>query len=155
MDERNIYWFEEPLNIEDLSGAAKLVNNLTTPIALGENQYTCYGFRDVIEKGAADILNADAQVLGGINEWEKVANLAQANHILVVPHGDQEIHVHLVCAIPNGLMLEYYDTEINVLRDAIFEEKLELNDDGTVSPPQRPGLGVKIKWDELEKYRIE
>ena len=48
------------------------------------------------------MLNADAQVLGGITEWKKVADLAMSSHVLLAPHGDQEIHAHLVASVPNG-----------------------------------------------------
>ena len=66
------------------------------PIATGENEYTRYGFRDLIAHNAAAILNADAKVLGGVTEFMKVAALAQAHDLDIAPHGSQDIHVHLV-----------------------------------------------------------
>ncbi len=154
LDKLDVYWFEEPLAPDDLAGAAELAKTLDTPIASGENEYTLWGFRDIIDSGSVDIINADAQVLGGITEWRKVASYALAHHIPIAPHGSQEIHVHLVASVPNGLIVEYYDSNLNALSDAMFEQKLSLNPNGTVSPFQGPGLGVTINFAAIEPYRV-
>ncbi len=154
MEDLNVYWFEEPLAPDDLEGAAELAKALDTPIASGENEYTLWGFRDIITSGSVDIINADAQVLGGITEWRKVASFAMAHHIPIAPHGSQEIHVHLVSAVPNGLIVEYYDSNLASLSDLMFEQKLSLNPNGTVSPFKGPGLGVTINFEAIEPYRI-
>lgn len=154
LEERNIYWFEEPLSPEDSVGSAELASRTDVPIALGENEYTIAGFRELIDARAADILNPDAQVLGGITEWQKCAHYADANHIPIAPHGDQEIHVHLVAAVPNGLLVEYYDNNLNVLKDVMFKQRLELNADGTITAPKRPGLGFDLNRVELDRFRV-
>lgn len=78
------------------------------PIATGENGYTRYGFRDLIAQQAVAIFNPDAIILGGVTEFMKVTALASAYNLDIAPHGPQEIHVHLVAAIANGLILECY-----------------------------------------------
>ena len=153
LDKRDIFWFEEPLSPDDLEGCAELCRKLDTPIAIGENEYTRWGFKQLIDAGAAQILNADALVLGGITEWKKVADLAMASHILVAPHGSQEVHVHLVSAIPNGLIAEFYDNNTNVLRkDMFIDPPMSLDGNGHVRVPDRPGLGVRINYEKLEKH---
>lgn len=154
LEERNIFWFEEPLSPEDNAGSAELARRTDVPIALGENEYTVAGFRELIGAGAADILNTDAQVLGGITEWQKCAHYAAAHHLPIAPHGDQEIHVHLVAAIPNGLMVEYYDNNLNALKDTMFEQRLELGADGTISAPKNPGLGFDLNLAGLKRFRV-
>lgn len=94
LEERNIYWFEEPLSPEDNAGSAELARRTDVPIALGENEYTVAGFRELIDIGAADVLNTDAQVLGGITEWQKCVHYAGVHHIPIAPHGDQEESIH-------------------------------------------------------------
>lgn len=153
LDKRNIYWFEEPLHPDDIEGCAELVRKLDTPIAVGENEYTKWGFKQLIDAHAAQILNADALVLGGITEWKKVADLAQASHILLAPHGDQEIHVHLVAAVSNGLIAEYYDSNLNSLLGAMFKNHIELDNNGYISPPNKPGFGVEIDFDALKQFK--
>lgn len=151
LDQRGIYWFEEPLDAEDYEGCAELSRKLDTPIALGENEYTRWGFQQIIELHAASVLNADAQVLGGITEWKKVANLASAAHIMIAPHGDQEIHVPLVCAVPNGLIAEYYDNNTNALLSSMFTEIMKIDGNGRIRPFERAGLGVEIDFAGLEQ----
>lgn len=119
LEERDIYWFEEPLSPDDLDGCAELARISDVPSALGENEYTRFGFKEALDKGAADVLNADAQILGEITEWRKGATLAEAENTPVAPHGDQEIRVHLVAAVPNGLIVEYYDNALNTLKDVM------------------------------------
>jgi len=154
LDERDIYWYEEPLSPDDLKGAADLAGLTRTPVASGENEYTLWGFRDLIDSGGVDVVNADAQILGGITEWAKCAHYAQAKHIPVAPHGDQEIHTQLVAAVPNGLIVEYYDNSLNRLKDIMFDQRLDLNPDGTITPFKRPGIGVDIQDQAVERYRI-
>jgi D-arabinonate dehydratase len=155
LEEREAFWFEEPLSPEDNQGAADLTQRTDLPIALGENEYTITGFKDLIDQRTADVLNADAQILGGITEWQKCAHYASANHIPVAPHGDQEIHVHLVAAVPNGLIVEYYDNGLNRLKDAMFHQQLELEPNGTITAPSRPGLGFDLNHSALEKFKVE
>ena len=124
------------------------------PIATGENEYTRYGFRDLINTGAVPILNADAKVLGGITEWMKVAALTQAHDLRIAPHGSQDIHIHLVSAISNGLLLEFHRDSTNPLWATMYHHPLRLNDDGTVSPPEEPGAGLDLNYAVLEQYRV-
>jgi D-arabinonate dehydratase len=154
LEECGVYWFEEPLDPDDLDGAADLARRTDIPIALGENEYTLAGFRQLIDGKTADVLNADAQILGGITEWQKCAHYAQAHHIPVAPHGDQEIHVHLVAAVPNGLIVEYYDNGLNRLKDVMFRQRLEIAPDGGIAPPQGPGLGFDLDHKALEKFKV-
>jgi L-alanine-DL-glutamate epimerase-like enolase superfamily enzyme len=155
IEEYDVYWFEEPVAPDDYDGHARLAAQTSIPIATGENEYTRYGFRDLIARGSAAILNADAQVLGGVSEFMKVAALAQAHDLDVAPHGDQNVHVHLVAAISNGLIVEYYRDSVDPMWRKMFRQTLLLNDDGTLSPPDRPGLGVELNDDALEPYREE
>jgi L-alanine-DL-glutamate epimerase-like enolase superfamily enzyme len=154
IEEYDIYWFEEPVAPDDYDGHARLAAQTSIPIATGENEYTRYGFRDLIERGAAAILNADAQVLGGVTEFMKVAALAQAHDLDVAPHGNQNVHVHLVSAISNGLIVEYYRDSVDPMWRTMFRDLLMLNPDGTLSPPDRPGLGVEINEPALAPYRV-
>src|SRR5690606_13570308 len=113
IEEYDIFWFEEPVQPDDYAGHRKVAQATTIPIAAGENEYTKFGFRDLMAEDAVAVLNADAKILGGVTEWLKVAAIAQSNHIDIAPHGTQDIHVHLVAAVPNGLILEFYRDTTN------------------------------------------
>ena len=153
IEEYDVFWFEEPVEPDDYEGSAIIAKSTSTPIAAGENEYTRYGFRDMINARSADILQPDALVLGGITEFMKIAALAQANDLDISPHGAQEVHIHLVSAIPNGLILEFYNDTVDPMWGKSYTETININD-GYVSAPDLPGLGLELNKKELEKYRI-
>ena len=150
----DIFWFEEPVEPDDYIGQREITRSTSIPIAAGENEYTRYGFRDLINHRAVDILQPDALIMGGITEFMKVVALAQSNDLDIAPHGAQEVHIHLVSAISNGLILEYYRDTVNPMHGKIWENELEIKD-GQVFAPDRPGIGLEPKWDTLEPYSIK
>jgi L-alanine-DL-glutamate epimerase-like enolase superfamily enzyme len=150
----DVYWFEEPVSPDDLEGSAEVTRMSEVPIAAGENEYTRWGFRELAKYRAASIFNADAQVLGGVTEFRKVADLAAAHDIPIAPHGDQEIHVHLVAAFSNGLIVEFYEQNTNNLRSLMFQESSLRLKNGFVSPPSKPGWGVEINFDAISQYEV-
>ena len=154
MEKYDVYWFEEPVNPDDYEGL-KLVSQATSiPIAAGENEYTRYGFRDLIENRCAAILQPDAMIMGGITEFMKVAALAQAHDLAISPHGNQDVHIHLVAAIPNGLTLEYYRQTSDPMWGKMFKDTLRL-ENGYARPPDRPGIGIELNDEELAPYRVD
>lgn len=154
IEEYDIFWFEEPVAPDDYEGHARLARATSIPIATGENEYTRYGFRDLIAHGSAAILNADAVILGGVTEFMKVAAMAQAHDLDIAPHGDQNVHVHLVAAISNGLTVEYYRDSVDPMWRSMYRHTLMLNEDGTISPPDRPGFGIEPNDEALAPYRV-
>ncbi|MBT4137255.1 MAG: mandelate racemase/muconate lactonizing enzyme family protein [Candidatus Latescibacteria bacterium] len=154
IEEFDPFWFEEPIAADDYEGHKKIAAQTHIPLASGENEYTRYGFRDLINTGAVPILNADTKILGGVTEFMKVVALAQAHDLDIAPHGAQEIHIHLVAAIANGLILEFYPKRMDPMWGQIYTHTLTLNDDGTVSPPEVPGIGIEPRYETLEKYRV-
>ena len=153
IERHDIYWFEEPINPDDYRGYQLVAQATSIPLATGENEYTRYGFRDLIENRCAAIMQPDALVMGGITEFMKVAALAQAHDLPVAPHGKQDIHVHLVAAIPNGLTVEYYRGSTDPMWDKMFKQPLML-DGGVLHPPDRPGFGIELNEEALAPHRM-
>lgn len=149
----DICWFEEPVTSDDYRGLKRVADNTIIPVAAGENEYTRYGFRDLIASGGVAIINADAQILGGISEFLKVAAYAQAHNVAIAPHGNQDIHVHLVAGIQNGLIVEYYGGSVDPTWAALLEDHLTA-DAGLVRPPDRPGLGIRINHESAQEFRV-
>ncbi len=154
MEQYDVFWFEEPVAPDDYIGHAQIAAASAIPVATGENEYTRYGFRDLIEHRSAAIFNADAQILGGITEFMNVAALAAAHDLQIAPHGAQEVHIHLVAAIPNGLILEFYRETVDPLRGQIFQNPLVLDADGYTAVPDSPGLGIEPNYDILKAHRV-
>ena len=128
IEQYDITWFEEPVKPDDYKGHQLISQATTVPIATGENEYTKYGFRDLIENRCAAIIQPDAQIMGGVTEFMKVAAMAQSHDLPIAPHGNQEVHVHLVAAIPNGLTVEFYRDSTNPMWGKMYEETLMIKD---------------------------
>jgi L-alanine-DL-glutamate epimerase-like enolase superfamily enzyme len=146
----DVYWLEEPIWFDDLPGHARLAGALETPIALGEQLYTVDAFRDFIAAGAVHFVQADAVRLAGISEWWRVAELAHAYRLPVVPHiGDMmQVHLHLALAHPACTLLEY----IPWMRDCFVEPATV--EDGRFQVPQEPGAGTTLRQESLERYGV-
>ena len=150
----NISWFEEPVLPDNFRGSAELAATFETPIATGEQECTRWGFRDLIEHRAADILQPDVAVVGGVTEWMKVAALASAYDLPVSSHYFHDIHVHLMASIPNALTAEYFPLDLDIMVfDAVVKEPLK-PEKGFLPVPQRPGLGMELDEEKLKRYRI-
>lgn len=140
-------WFEEPCWPDDHAGMAALANKLTIPIATGEIEFTRWGFRDLIERGAVHIVQADPHLCGGLTEWMKIAALASAHHLVMAPHGSHFAGAHAVAAVDNGLIVESY-LGMSPWQDE-FLGGISL-DDGELVLPDTPGLGIEIDRKALE-----
>jgi L-alanine-DL-glutamate epimerase-like enolase superfamily enzyme len=149
----DVRWFEEPVLADDVQGLAEISRATTIPVATGEHEYTKYGFKDLISRGGADIVQPDVGRVGGITEWLKVAHLAHAYNLPVAPHAVQLVHLHLACATPNLKVVEYlgYAEEGDRLWYTEFPEPI----DGMWSPyPDRPGLGLELDPDAVRRYAV-
>jgi L-alanine-DL-glutamate epimerase-like enolase superfamily enzyme len=145
------YWFEEPVEPDDFAGCAEVTKALDIPIVAGENEFTRWGCRDLIEHRSADILNLDTVHAGGITEYRKIAALASAHHIPVAPHGDPFMAVHLLASTPNTLIMETYPGVESKYNPALplFPVK-----DGYVEVPNKPGIGIDPDPEMVKKYRV-
>ena len=146
----DIYWFEEPIGYDDISGHASLVQSINTPVALGEQLYKLEDFKNYVKANAVHFIQADAVRLAGVTEWWRVADLALANGLPVVPHiGDMmQVHLHLALAHRACKMLEF----IPWLRDC-FEEPATV-EQSRFLVPQTPGAGTTLKKSALEAYNV-
>ena len=151
LEDFHIGWLEEPLHPFDVKGHAELAAALDVPIAVGETIYSKFVFRDYIERGAVDILQADVTKLSGIDEWLEVASLASVYNKPLIPHTNvqQKVHVQLAAATSQVPMVEYcYESLAE-----IWEEPLTV-ENGYYSLPQEPGAGCKLAPGVLKQYRI-
>jgi L-alanine-DL-glutamate epimerase-like enolase superfamily enzyme len=149
------WWIEEPLSPDDITGHARLAADLAVPVATGEIEATRWAFKDLLLAGAADIIQPDACVLGGVTEWMKVAHLADAHGIPVAPHWNADIHVHLAAATANCIAVEYFDVTEDVYNfDLVLAEHLVVQD-GQIQVPQRPGIGVVLDESAVSRYRVD
>jgi D-arabinonate dehydratase len=148
------WWIEEPLRVDDLAGNAEVARVLEIPLANGEIHSSRYDFRDLIGQRAADILQPDAGVLGGVSEWLKVAHTAASFDLPVAPHSHVYVHVHLAAAVENCLIAEYFLPEEDLYTfEQIVAEPLQFRA-GQLEVPQRPGLGLVLDDAAVARYRV-
>jgi D-arabinonate dehydratase len=158
MEPCDLYWIEEPVATDDIEGSAEVARALATPIAGYETEVGLYGFRELIGRGAVDIVQPDLAWSGGFSECRRIAAYAQAHHRMVAPHAfasavNLVAALHFAAAIPNGLVLEW-DQNPNAVRDELLKEPLRLEPDGTVKLSERPGLGIELDREAVERYRV-
>ena len=154
----NLYWIEEPVATDDIDGSARVAAALATPIAGYETEIGLYGFRELITRGAVDIVQPDIAWSGGFSECRRIAALAQAHHLMVAPHAFASAvtlvaSLHFAASIPNGLVLEF-DQNPNGLRDELLKEPIRIDGNGMIRLPERPGLGIELDRATIDRYRI-
>jgi L-alanine-DL-glutamate epimerase-like enolase superfamily enzyme len=152
------FWFEEPVNPDDIEGSFNVKSNTFIPIASGENEFTHYGFRDLISRRAVDIVQADPNVSGGLTMIRKIADMADAFHIDFAPHGGHIIGSHAVAACKNGLIVESYASKASPYKDPdpplkLFRDPIKI-ENGWIEIPDLPGFGMEIDKKASRKYEV-
>ena len=145
LEEFDIGWFEEPMPADDLDAHARLAARTSVPIAAGESMYSLSQFKECLAIGAASVVQADVARVGGITPWLKIAHLAEAHNVAICPHFLMELHVSLVCAVPNARWLEYIPQ-----LDLIASEGMTI-EAGRARPSPAPGLGIGWDWDAIAR----
>jgi L-alanine-DL-glutamate epimerase-like enolase superfamily enzyme len=141
-----LFWLEEPVwPPEDYPGLARVRAAAGVPIAAGENESTVYGFRELIDRGAADVLQPSITKVGGISEFRKIAALAQAANLGVAPHSfywgpGLAATLHVAATLGGSVPVEFPtgEHEVSFLTHPLVAH------DGFAAPPTGPGLGVEI-----------
>jgi L-rhamnonate dehydratase len=151
-------WLEEPVIPDDVHGYAELRSYGRIPIAGGEHEFTAYGFRDLLEARALDYIQFDTNRVGGLTQARKIAALAEAYSVPVIPHAGQMHNYHVVMASLNSPMAEYFpvvDVEVgNELFWYIFDGEPKAKDGFIDLDESVPGLGLTINEAGLEKFEV-
>lgn len=150
LEEFDLFWFEEPVPVYDQEGCARVKAALPgLKIASGETEYTLYGFKDLLEYKAVDVLMPDLARVGGVTEFVKVAHLAQAHQVPISPHIFSEQSLQVMGALPNTIYLEHIPWF-----SCLFQETITIRD-GLAEVPSRPGMGFTFDHQALAKYRLD
>lgn len=136
---------EEPVPQENVDALKLVSDHVTFPIATGERFLTRWGFREVLEKGAAALIQPDVSHVGGISELERVANMAEIYYVHTMPHCAIGPVAFSAClqvdaAVPNFLIQEQVDQGLG---EGMLVEPWQVRD-GHIELPTRPGLGIEI-----------
>jgi len=134
---------EEPVLPENVDELARVAKQFKTPLATGERLFTKWGFREVLEKGAATILQPDPCICGGILETRQIATLAECYYAAVAPHNpygpiNMAAALQIDASIPNFLIQEYVHLGEGYLKNPFVVK------DGYIDIPTGPGLGIDV-----------
>ena len=151
----DVHWFEEPLHPDALDDYVRLREYSPVPIAGGEVLTRRQSFQPWLEAGAFDIVQPDVTKVGGISEERKIAGMAREHGARFIPHGwntalGLAADLHLASAFPDTDLVEYLTGSPFI--DEIVGEHWKLDADGMLAIPSKPGLGVELDMDAVEKY---
>jgi len=148
LEDFDLVWYEEPVLADDNAACAEVAARIRIPVATGENHYTRYEFRDLIERKAARYLMPDVCRANGYSETLRIGHLAAAHGLQVSPHVVYELSVQVCGALANGFLLELMDW----MPPDLFEE-LPRCAGGEIRIPDRPGHGMALARGARERYR--
>ncbi len=158
LEELDLFFLEEPVDPFDVGALQKVSEHVNIPIAVGERLYTRYGFREVMERHAADILQPDIGNTGGFMETKKIAAMAEVYNMKIQPHHagvtpvSTAAALQLAACIPNLSIVELYPYRSSDHYD-IVDHAPEYDRVGSYLPiPDRPGLGVELVEERVAPF---
>lgn len=154
--ELGVVWFEEPVTSDDLAGLRLIRDRAPAgmDIAAGEYGYDLPYFRQMLEAGAVDVLQADATRCAGITGFLRVGALCEAHELCLSAHTAPSLHLHPCCTLPNLKPLEYFHDHVRI--EQMFFEGAVKPVKGALRPDlSRPGLGLEFKRKDAERYRVQ
>ena len=158
IDNENLRWLEEPLIADDVDGYTDLKASCRTPISGGEHEYNLFGFRQLLERKAVDVVQFDTNRVGGITQAHKICALAEAFQIPVIPHAGQVHNFHISMSSINAPIVEYFPfwpVEIgNELFWYIFDGEPEAKNGFIELDDGKSGLGINLSKKYLDNFEI-
>lgn len=158
-DKYEVKWIEEPLMPDNIDGYSELRSmirkaGLNILVAGGEHEYTRWGFKQLIDKGALDILQPDIVWAGGLTETLKICALASSNDLQVIPHtGVVSTTLNLLLSQPETLCpIAEYLIKWNIINQAFHKEQI-VPRKGHLLIPDKPGLGIEIDWSKVREIK--
>jgi galactonate dehydratase len=152
------FWYEEPIDAEDMDGLAEVRRRITLPVVTGEALYSKSQFAQVFAQRAADILNPDVCNCGGILALKEIASAAEPWHVTVSPHNYNSTTVGLAstlqvsACIPNFLITEYF-VNFEAMGREIARNTFEVKD-SYIDLPTAPGLGIELDEAALVRHAL-
>lgn len=158
LESYKLMWLEEPVPAENIDAMRDIRASTSTPICCGENLFLRHGFREVLEKRAADIIMPDFQKCGGLLEARKIADMAHTYYLPVAPHAVTSpaglmATAHVCAAIPNFMVTEWHWVDsLDLWRNWVKQG--EIIEKGFIRIPERAGLGVEMNEDGARKAQV-
>ena len=151
-----LYFFEDPIEPDNIDAMAHVANSIPIPVASGERLYTIHQFRDLLNKNGSAYVRPDISLAGGITNLKKIAALAEASYVGMVPHNPcspvmTASCVQLDAAIHNVAIQEYTGNEFAAPKRDFVKEPLKMKD-GHLIVPDTPGIGIELNEESFKHY---
>jgi len=153
-----IAWLEEPVAPDNLTGYRALADRSSLTIAGGEQESTYGAFERLLDEGGLDLIQPDLARCGGLTAGRRLAWLAHTRHRRVVPHAFKSgvlvaASTHFAASIPNGGLIEHTVSTSPIARDLVAMA-VDFADGQVRVPLERPGLGVEVDLELMERLRV-
>ncbi len=150
------FFYEDPILPDSFDAMALVAQNIQIPIATGERLHTIYEFEALLSRGAVQYVRPDVCLAGGLSHSKKIAAVAEAHNVQVVPHNplspvSTAACLQLAACIPNFAIQEYPLGELEPPKSEIVKTLLRV-EDGFLIIPDAPGIGIELAEDAAERY---
>ena len=156
IEEFHPYFYEDPILPDNFDAMELVANNISIPIATGERLHTIHEFEMLLKRGAVQYVRPDVCLVGGISHAKKIAALAEAHYVGVVPHNplspvSTAACVQLAACIPNFAIQELPTGEHEPPKSEIVKLALTC-EEGFLIVPDAPGIGVELAEGAAERH---
>jgi D-galactarolactone cycloisomerase len=157
LEELGVGWLEEPFPAHDYASYGEARRLGRVPLAAGENHFTRFEFTRIIDDGYITVLQPDLSKAGGVTELLRIAAMASAWKLPIHPHSsmtglNMAATIHFLAAIENAGYFEGDASPGNLFRDELVDRCYELARDGTVTPIDKPGIGIEVDESFISEH---
>ena len=148
----NIAWLEEPVRWYDQIEGNARVRSVGIPVNAGQGEISRHGCRELMARGAVDIINVDATIAAGVTEWRRVAGMAHSFGVGMAHHEEPQVALHLLAGIAHGLCVEIFP---DYSRDPMWFDlpvARPMIRDGYMQLPQEAGFGFELSAQTIERW---
>jgi D-arabinonate dehydratase len=148
-------WMEEPCRWHDQIEGNVRVRQVGIPVNAGQGEISGHGCRDMVVRGAVDILNVDATIAAGVTEWRRIAGMAACFGVSMAHHEEPQVALHLLAGVQNGLCVEYFPSP---QRDPMWfdlPQRLPTISQGFMNVPDEPGFGLPLRQEIIDRWRAD
>ncbi|MFR9503299.1 MAG: mandelate racemase/muconate lactonizing enzyme family protein [Rikenellaceae bacterium] len=161
----DIMWFEEPISPDDYAGYRELRQRTTIPLAAGECEFRCDGFKTLLENRCVDFIQPETGTTGGITEAKRISTIASTYHVEMTPHNwgtgiiiSANLHIAANLNYSPGRIFDKqplleFDRSPNRIREELTTKPFAAKD-GFIDVPTGYGLGVEVDEDKLKYFAV-
>lgn len=165
LEKYNLMWFEEPVSPDDYAGYRELRNRTNIPLAAGECEFRCDGFKTLLENRCVDIIQPETGTTGGITEQKRISTIASTFHVEMTPHNwgtgiiiAANLHISANLQYSPGRIFDKeplleFDRSSNRIREELITKPF-VAVNGYIDVPTGYGLGVEVDEDKLNYFAL-